>query len=195
MRSVLAFLLLALAVAPDTSGAQRLKIAVAIADSATGGIFASGFSAAFRALGDVDVVSTGENPDYVLEGVVLCDPKACEDAVSYSIALRLYEPLHYHTAQFIADLALNPHSTRRTKAADSLAATIWEIIQNYEQTQMTWAATWGRDAYAQALKEFVAEIDSKCLEKLRALNRMGESHAPDRFTTYSEFVHSRDWIC
>ncbi len=43
MRSVLAFLLLALAVAPDTSGAQRLKIAVAIADSATGGIFASGF--------------------------------------------------------------------------------------------------------------------------------------------------------
>jgi len=186
---------LAVVAVPASAVAQRLQIAVTVGDSATGGIFTSRLAAAFRALGDIDVVSVGENPDYVLEGVVLCSPKPCDDAISYAIALRLYEPLRYTTARFIADYALNPNSTRRTKVADSLTATIWELIQGYERTHMTWAATWGRKAYEQAIKEFVAEIDAKCLEKLRALRRLSLSHSQDRFTTYKEFVHSRDWIC
>jgi hypothetical protein len=203
-----ALVILIVAVSHPALEAQRLRLAVSIQDSASGGIFQSGFAAAFRSLGDVDVVTRTERPDYVLSGVVLCSPQPCERAVSYSIALRLHEPIQKSTAEFLADYAVNPKGTRAENPfvqianearRDSLVSLIWSFISEYERTQITWAAEWGRSAYERGIRELVAEIDAKCLDKLRASRRIlpasGEGTPAERWARYQEFVQSREWIC
>ena len=178
----------------QTASAQRIKVAVSMTDSATGGIFQSAFGAAFRSLGDVDVVTLDESPDYVLEGVVLCNQSSCADVVSYALSLRLYEPATYITAQLIATLVV-PSTAQRRATIDSIATLIWPWLKPYQQSRMTWTATWGRNRYEQAIREFVRQIDSGCLDKIRALRRLGVSPDSKAVNAYVSFERSRKWFC
>src|ERR1043165_3124368 len=87
LRASIAMLLL---LAPATRAQERIKITVDVDDGGTGGVFRSAFSSAFRSLGDVDVVAKDGEPDYVLDGVILCDPETCKNPTSYAVSLRLY---------------------------------------------------------------------------------------------------------
>ena len=174
----------------------RLRVAVAISDSATGGLFSSAFASAFRALGDVDVVAPEEKPQYVLDGVVLCEPRDCSQALSYTLSLRLYTPYDPSLASFISAtfVAAVPKATYQARV-DSAAAFINQLLDGYERTHMTWTANWGRQRYEQAVRELVGRIDSQCLDKQRALNRLLASQDTSRFTTYRSLVDARPWIC
>jgi|SRR6266852_2518690 len=179
----------------QTASAQRIKVAVSMTDSATGGIFQSAFGAAFRSLGDVDVVTLDESPDYVLEGVVLCHQSSCADVVSYALSLRLYEPATYSTAQLMATVVVPWTAQRRAKTVDSIATLIWPWLKPFQQSRMTWTATWGRNRYEQALREFVRKIDSGCLDKIRALKRLGVSPDSNALNAFVNFERSRPWFC
>lgn len=176
--------------------AQKLSISVNMTDSAAGGLFSSAFSNAFRSLGDVEVVSLFEKPALVLEGVVMCEPSHCTNARSYSLSLRLYSPFSEATADFVAFL-VTPSLPRATHQArlDSATALISMALSEYENSHMTWTATWGSNRYEQAVREFVGTINSQCLEKKRAFGRMMASRDTSRFTTYNRLVKSQTWLC
>lgn len=177
--------------------AQHIRVAVVLSDSEAGGVFQSGFASAMRALGDVEVVTEGENPDYVLSGVVLCDPSPdCQSATSFEVAVQLSEPFQRSTAQFIAELALHPNATGSHTDADSLAEKVWEFTEGYRRIDQAWVAHWGRNAYERAMRELVAEIDSKCFDKIRALRRVQPGPDASRaLRSYRDFVASRKWMC
>jgi len=81
-----------------------------------GRVFQSAFSAAFRALGDIVLVTRGEKPDYILDGVVLCSP-SCDNVLSYSVSLRFYSPLSREVAVSLANPILNPAAAGTARAA------------------------------------------------------------------------------
>ncbi len=198
-RSIAVFVLVVIFQPPELD-AQRLSVAVSVQDSLAGGIFQSGFAAALRSLGDVDVVSLLEEPDYALSGVVLCTPSPCARAVRYSLALRLYEPPRRSTAEFLAQLALHPRSTApiRDPPTDSLAASIWAAMEHREHTFMTWVVEWHPETYRRSISQLVAEIDSKCFDKLRALRRISRDRREslsNQYARFQEFTASRDWLC
>lgn len=91
VRGALAILAVTL---PQPSSAQAIKIALNVTEK-TEGLFESAFGSAFRSLGDVSIVTSAENPDYLLRIVVLCSPSGeeCREAKSYSISLSLSQPL------------------------------------------------------------------------------------------------------
>lgn len=199
MRLAVLLLTLVLLCPVSSVQGQRLRIAVSVTDSEKTGIFQSNFAAAFRALGDVDVVSFGEASDYVLSGVVLCEDDDCSSTNRYSVALRLYETVEPETANFIAAYALHPDSWEPTPASDSLAAFVWRQMEGLERTHQEWVASWGRNIYERAIREFVARIDAECLEKVRTRRRMlgpqADGSASEQFARYQDFLNSREWLC
>lgn len=196
IRYLIAWTLLTILPASAYGQAQRIRLAVSISDSATAGIFGSAFSSAFRSLGDVDVVGVTEKPQYVLDGVVMCEPKDCTAALSYDLSLRLYSPYEITTGQYLAVSIVSPtpKATYRTRV-DSAANTINLMLDGYERSHMTWTANWGRQRYEQAIREMVGRIDSQCLDKQRALNRLFASQDTARFAAYKSLIDSKTWIC
>jgi hypothetical protein len=173
--------------------AQKLKVALDITDSTA--IFESSFASAFRLLGDIEVVTTEESPDYVLEGVVLCRPR-CTDAISYALAVRWYEPVEYGTARRVSWQWLpGLGSERRSVQRDSLSKLIWDAIEGSEWNHMSWVLTWGRERYEQGVRELVREIDARCLERRRALRRAVLSTDSTQYQAYRRWASSREWIC
>jgi hypothetical protein len=172
--------------------AQRLKVAVDVDDST--GVLQSAFASAFRSLGDISVVTPEEDPDFVLDGVVLCDP-SCTDALSYTLALRFSSPFHYTAATSIAETWIPANAQRRTTRVDSLAKLIWSRIEGAELTHQSWVLDWGRDRYEQEVRELVREIDTGCLERHRVLRRALASGARAQYDSYLQWSRSREWLC
>ncbi|MGH7428005.1 MAG: hypothetical protein ACREJ4_06565 [Candidatus Methylomirabilaceae bacterium] len=173
-------------------GAQRLKVSIDLDDST--GVLQSAFASAFRSLGDINVVTTEEDPDFVLEGVALCSP-SCADPLSYSLALRFYSPFQYTVARSIAEAWIPPNAQRRSARLDSLTSLIWSRIEGAELTHQSWVVDWGRDRYEQEVRELVREIDSGCLERHRAQRRALSSGARAQYDAYLAWSRSREWIC
>jgi hypothetical protein len=201
MRTAVRLLLIVTVLAAsDRLDAQHLRVGISVHETGTRGVFQSGFAAALRALGDVDVMTPMEEADYVLEAVVLCSPNPCERATRYAVAIRVFEPAHRSTAEFLAQLALHPKSTVtvRDPATDSLTSSIWAAIKDRELTFTTRVAEWLRESYQQSLQELVAELDSRCFDKLRAFRRfLADRTRPlsDRHARFQEYAEGRDWIC
>lgn len=145
------FLLLVLA---SPLEAQRIKVAIAIDDSAARRVFQGAFVAAFRSLGDVDVITQAEGPDYILTGVVLCDPSACENPTGYAASLRLYSPFSEFSARLLvmSVLRITPQ-IRRAALVDSLTGAVAQRLRFYEETHQEWVVRWGRNRYEQAIRE------------------------------------------
>ena len=144
------------------------KIAVSIDDDSKQ--FASAFSSAFRQLGDVQVVSVQEDPDYVLSGVVLCQPN-CSSVATYSASLRLYKPFPRVGASSVLILARSRYDTVMGAGRDSSENDVYEFLEGYEKTIDTWVAQWGRQRYEQSIRELVRSIDGRCFEPVRAFQR------------------------
>lgn len=195
MRAV--FALAALACYPGILVAQsrRITVAVNVADSAADGIFQSALSSALRSLGDVDVVSLGEEADYLLHGAALCSNDSCNDALSYSLALVLAEPTSRADAEMAAIQWIGGAYATTADARDSLTNIVWQVMKGRELVHMTWVVQWGRNRYEQATREFVRTLDAGCFDRIRALNRAVYKGGPDQFSAYAAFVRSRRWIC
>ena len=172
---------------------RNLSVAVNLTDSAAGSVFQSGFAAGFRSLGDVDVVSLTDNPDYVLAGVAICQPADCRDPLSYSLALRLYEPISITHAQTIAMRVVPREYLARN--SDSVISKLYRAVRYYENSHMLWVVTWGRTRYEQSMRELVREIDAGCFDRIRALNRAVGNKAKDSWEKYEAYEDSREWLC
>jgi hypothetical protein len=170
-----------------------LSIAISFTDSATGSIFQSGFSTAFRSLGDVRVVGLNEAPYYVLAGVAVCQPGDC-DPISYSLAIRFTEPAGQAIARIATFVAIPPGQITRANP-DSVAKEVLKVIGAYEQVRGMWVVNWGRQRYEQAIRELVREIDAGCFDKVRAATRAFQSKESDRFEKYNAYERSRSWLC
>ncbi|MGH8542113.1 MAG: hypothetical protein ACREX3_00360 [Gammaproteobacteria bacterium] len=182
--------------APIQSPAQAIRVAVDINDSTAKRVFQGAFTSAFRSLGDVAVVSTSERPDYVLEGVVICDP-SCDQPITYAAALRFWSPLSEYTAQRIA-MRIVPQSPAisREQRADSVGReVVWPILRRFEETHRTWVVNWGRERYEQAAREFVRRIDVDCFERARAIERAMATPDSSRLTAIMDIINKRSWMC
>lgn len=190
--------LLVLVAAPSIVRAQQITVAVDINDTTANRVVQGAFVAAFRSLATVAVVSAAEKPDYVLSGLVLCQPLSCQDPVSYSASLRLWSPVSDAVANHIALSTVSPEPfTTFTTRIDSVATkVVWPLISAYEQTRHSWIVTWGRSRYEQAIRELVREIDVQCFETRRALRRA--SPATDSAVARSIVLNiaaGRSWFC
>jgi hypothetical protein len=143
----------------------RLRVSVQVEDDSIGGVISSGFRSAFRSLGDIDVVSAAENPDVVLEGVVLCVPECASNWSAVHLSLRLWAPVT--RSLLVSDLAF-----AGIRAADSSVAKLSAILSGAQFTRNTWVATWGRSKYDAEARTLVATIDSRCLEEIRRIRRI-----------------------
>jgi hypothetical protein len=193
MRAVL-ITLATTVIVPSEARAQQQHIKVAVEITDTTRQIPSAFAAAFRQLGDVDVVSRSEHPDYVLSGVSLCDPN-CDRVGSYAISLRLYSPFSQVsivvlTAR-ISYLAKIPWGPTR----DSVRGILEQRLSYVQVSHGRWVATWGRNVYEQKIREFVREIDYGCFDRDRALKRAVASDDSTAWRKYSAFESSREWLC
>jgi hypothetical protein len=185
-----------LCTAPLPMFAQRIRVAISMTDSV--GVISSALSSALRGLGDIDVVTVGENPRLILAGVVMCNPQdSCRDATGYVVALRLYRPFTMNTAETIVPLL--PTGSGLQAPADSVSRTLYRYLKNYTYEYSQWVLSWGRNRFESAARSFIAQIDTECLAALRAWDRVSvgpTSEATTRFEAYMKFLSSRsDWIC
>lgn len=185
---------LSLAIAVPLSAQQpSISIAVEIQDSTNQ--LSSAFSSSLRQLGDVRVVGLSEQPDYVLSGVAMCNPN-CASLTSYSVALRLYSPFNRLTADMLVRLALRGTRPVSTQIRDSLRAQFWRSLSFYEVTLNTSVVYWGRrQRYEQAVREFVRDIDSRCFDGIRAMQRVAASDDTAAWGRYEALERSHSWIC
>jgi hypothetical protein len=176
---------------------QRIKVAVAISDSSAGRVFQGGFSSAFRALGDVDVVSLAEAPEYIISGVVICEPVTCQNPLYYSASLRWYSPFTSSQAYYLAVQLVQPTpSGTLARRMDSVALQIIEpAMRGYERTHQTWVIEWGRERYEQAIRELVRRIDVECLEKSRAYSRLFAERDTATYAALRWSIYSHEWLC
>jgi hypothetical protein len=177
---------------PLSAQQPSISIAVDIQDSTNQ--FSSAFSSSLRQLGDVRVVGLSEQPDYVLSGVTICDPN-CANLLSYPVALRLYAPMNRLTADMLVRLALRSARPVSAQVRDSLRAEFWQNLSFYEVTHGTWVLSWGRNRYEQGVRELVRDIDSRCFEGVRALQRAAASDDTAAFARYKALERSHSWIC
>ena len=175
---------------------HRIKVAVDFADSATGGVFQSAFSSAFRLLGDVDVVGITEDPDYILRGAVVCSDD-CRNADAYAVAVQFSEPLSRATITSLASaLALRRAFAGPQSSADSGStyAFLSSFLANEEHEDQLWVAQWGRNRYEQSVVMLVRSIDAGCFDKNRAVARTNFADTVS-MRQFREFLHSRQWMC
>ena len=190
-------LLLLCLVLPGSLSAQRITVAVAMSDSAAGRVLQGAFVAAFRSLSNVDVVSVAERPEYVLSGVVLCNPVSCQDPSSYSAALRLWSPIRRSTARTLAMLLVpqQPSGTFDHRVDSATTQLIWPVVSGLEETHSEWVVAWGRDRYEQAIRELVRKIDTDCLERSRAYYRAFASNDSTVWRPIFRMISARTWLC
>lgn len=185
---ILSYCLALLVFCATQAPAQALRIRVQITEK-TGGLITSAFTSAFRNLGDVELVGSGERADIHVRGVVLCLPENCEAAISYAVALRISEPLD--TGFLRVALQEADAAARITRKALMENA---DMLRLYEETHQSWVLNWGRNVYDQAVRELVAEIDTKCLEKKRILNRLYKTDTATR-EHLRQRLRNEEWMC
>lgn len=155
-------LLLAVVVAPAMS-AQRFQRRVAVSITEDSTTFGSLFTSAFRSIGDVIIVDADDAPEYVLSGIVMCNPN-CKDALSYIASLELASPL-----DTVAHSPIWKHVTADMPPTQKWALT--NMIEDATRVHERNLVHWGRQRYEVAAREFVREIDTRCFEKLRIMER------------------------
>ena len=177
--------------------AQKISVAVDITDSAANRVFQGAFTQAFRSLGDVVVVSLEERPEYVLTGVVICEPASCQNPSHYSASLRFWSPSAPVTAEIIAGRLVPrlPAGTFRFRRDSVANLIVWPLLKNYETTYNTWVAEWGRDRYEQGVREFVRRIDTDCFEHERAYSRALANTDSSVSNSLMREIDSRKWLC
>jgi hypothetical protein len=175
---------------------QRIAVAVQITDSLARSVLQGAFVTALRSVADISVVSLEERPDYVISGVVLCEPVTCRDPVSYSASLRLWSPISRPFVEGIAQrvVVVAPLNTR-SQRIDSVTALLWRDLKDYETTHRTWAVQWGRDRYEQSIREFVRRLDTECFERDRAVSRLIAATDTAAQNAISRMMESKDWLC
>lgn len=137
--------------APAQGATERIKIQVAVNDSM--GVVQSALVTAFRALGDVDVVTGQESPHLILDGVPVCEPN-CSRATGFVVALRLAEPM------------------QRSMANRLVKDTAWQgVLTRLERPISMWLAQWDRADLDRHARDFVALINTRCFERKRILSR------------------------
>lgn len=154
----------------------------------TGGIFESNFRQALNNLDDVTVVGPEERGDYILRVVVLCEGISCRNPMIYYLSIALAEPIADNVVanwlRFAAEISL----------PDSTNAALNQALRGYEIHHAAWVTSWGRDRYEQAIREFVAVLDSQCFEKGRVLRRALDTPG-DEGDRLMERWGSDEWLC
>jgi hypothetical protein len=169
-----------------------IKVAVSITDSTNQ--FGSAFSSAFRQLGDIEVVSVSEGPDYVLSGVVMCQP-ACSNVASYAVSLRLYSPMSRNVVSMLAYTAQLKSRQDLPALRDTLETFYWTVLKSYEFTLQTWVATFGRQRYEQSVREMVRDIDAACFERSRFLRRAIAALDSNAINEWATRRSNATWSC
>ncbi len=188
-------LLLACALTTHLEAQQiKIRLAVSIDDSTAQHVFQGAFVAAFRSLGDVGVVTIAEQPDYVLSGVVICDPFSCESPASYAASLRLYSPLSKSYIRLLVS-SLLPKTTQ-ARQVDSLTENVaWWWLRHHQENHQEWVVRWGRQRYEQAIREMVRRIDTECFERTRAYSRLAFKRDSARAEALRAQIQAKDWLC
>lgn len=140
-----------------------------IEDDSIGGAVSSVLRSSLRSLGDIDVVTSRENADFYLDGIAICND-ACADWSAVNFAFRLY-------TRFTEESIRGSAGVYKLKLADSTVRRIVQVFDTAEQTHLTWVVKWGRARYEQAAREFIAEIDNRCLERTRIAQRLDATKA------------------
>lgn len=184
------------ALIPTPLSSQAVTVAVGITDP-TGGIIEGSITAALQDLLDVGVIPEAERPRYVLRGVVLCQPDAedCGSATSFVLALALVEPLN---PAVLVDLARDADPARPIQTDSAYRTEIWDRTAEYMKIHRFSATTVGRGMQGQAIRAFVASLNSRCFEKARLLRIWTLARQEGRMedaAALSEEIAAGDWIC
>jgi hypothetical protein len=185
-----------LALLPGPIASQSVSIAVKLTDP-TGGSITNTFTSALGAIGDVRVVSEDHRPQYVLRGVVMCQPNTedCESATAYTMAIALMEPLNPIA---LVNMAFTADTTHLIPSDVAYRSQIWDLTGEYMKVHQLSTTTLGRAVYDQAIWEFVASLEAQCFEKSRVLRRWNTARMEGRTEEAAallEELQSGDWIC
>lgn len=193
-RALLGAAFLALAGSPLSAHAQqqadRIRVAVDVAEP-DGTVLASEFSAALRALGDVDVVSVSEPHQFILRAVVLCEPHDCKQAHAYDLAISFSEPLSIASLKDAILLAHDSLSARRTQR-------IFAQLPAEEHLDQMFVVQWGEDVYHTSVRELIGQFDQQCFERARMTDRWGRAfiaHDTATANAIQRDIDSRKWVC
>ncbi len=184
-------ILLAIGAYPNRAVAQRplITVAVDLTDTKAGGVLTSVFKAAFRALGDVDVVSESENPKFRITGTILCEPNDCKGVSRYSVAFTLQEPFTVFDIYGIL-------SEARQTTSDSVVRRLAGLYSKYSVTHDQWVGDWGHERYEATIRQIVSEIDAQCFEKRRIMSRLAAlPPAKERSDVWEREILSKTWMC
>jgi hypothetical protein len=160
-------------------------VALVVVEDDSSGIFQSAFGASLRALGDVQLVSSQEKPQFFLNVMVACEPLAqrCSGVQSFFVSVNLWEPLT------LADFYLALARAGRSVGDSSSMQKAFAPLSDAGRYWWSGHALWGIARYEIGVRELVANFDTKCFEhRRRKLNR----------TPWPEDVAEIDgvrWIC
>ena len=141
----------------------HLRVVVSVEEPVTKGAIASAFRAALRGLGDVDVVTASEDPDFVLEAVFMCENEA-SDCRSNVGAIHVYSPLRESAVRDVTYLS-------GAKEPDSVVKKMASYFASYEYPRKLLTVVWGSQRYDDAARRFIGQLDSQCFERVRRYRR------------------------
>jgi len=184
------------ALLPISALSQSVSVAVQLTDP-TGGSVTGSFTTALESLQDVRVVPTDHRPQYIIRGVVMCQPDTedCGTATAYTMAIALLEPL---SPIGLVEMAFKADSTHLIPSAQAFRSQVWDLTGEYMKVHQLSTNTLGRVVYDRAIQEFVASLDAQCFEKSRILLRWDTALTEGRneeAAALSEALRAEDWIC
>jgi hypothetical protein len=171
----------------QNSGVRRLTVAVAVEDDSIGGIISSAMRAAVRSLGDVDIVGAKESPDFVIEGIILCDG-SCSRTPSVAASIQVWSVLTFDDLQHKLQWA-------GIVASDSATRILQQTLTSYRHERSSWVARWGRDRWEPAARQLVARIDSGCFEQLRTSLRILAMPLGEARNSAAKAFVEKQWNC
>jgi hypothetical protein len=185
-----------LALLPASALPQSVSVAVQLTDP-TGGSITGSFTTALGNLQDVRVVPTDHRPQYIIRGVVMCQPDTedCGTATAYTMAIALVEPL---SPTGLVEMAFKADSTHLIPSARAYRSQVWDLTEEYVKVHQLSTNTLGRVVYDRAIREFVTSLDAQCFEKSRILLRWDTALTEgltEEAAALSEALRAGDWIC
>jgi hypothetical protein len=185
-----------LALLPVSALSQSVSVAVQLTDP-TGGSITGSFTTALGNLQDVRVVPTDHRPQYIIRGVVMCQPDTedCGTATAYTMAIALVEPL---SPTGLVEMAFKADSTHLIPSARAYRSQVWDLTEEYVKVHQLSTNTLGRVVYDRAIREFVTSLDAQCFEKSRILLRWDTALTEgltEEAAALSEALRAGDWIC
>jgi len=176
---------------------QEITIALAVDDSRNR--VAPMLHAAFRGVVGLSVVGVKESPDFVLEGIVMCNPN-CDSPASYNISLRLFEPFGSTDARLLM-MELRKYNVLIPDSLQwILADSLVHSLRRFNQTKASWVLSWGVNSYERASREFAREIETSCFEPVRRWRRLFDRRftggvTDDAIKALYDEGSRKSWIC